>query len=558
MTPMEKSISKIILFTLLLFSLMFVHGTLFSQQSKAAEGSEGGSKAGSESSDRSAGFGLQADIFSRVRNTDTNILQDFYTMADYTLTPGDVFTITITGGIRSDGSVSNSQEYSVQLQKDYTLNMPVLGTVSVKGMGLPELRNYIIRRIKSMMPVQYVNIVLKAPAQFNVFIYGGVAMPGHIVANPLVSVIDAIAMAGGFKPGASYRKVELIRKKQFLQSDNENEGEEENNQIRYEIDISQFYAKADMEANPPLQPGDRIYIPQAENVAKIEGNIPYPGHYELIDGESLKTLINLAGGILPDTVTSRVDIMRISKEGKYVTTMVDYNKSKDFPIQNGDVVHLHSNFINNQFITIDGAVYGKPQDPKATQNAPDQPLSLQIPYLPGMTALQALEKVGGPTPFADHTRSHIVRKEKGESIPLESEKLWLQKKESLNPELEPEDRIVIPLVQQKVFVTGYVSSPGAFPYSGGFTVQDYILLAGGADPDKGNPEGAFLILDSKDKKDVELTETVKPGSIIHVPLSPLYQADKVFQKFMITVGWITAIIVATNTIYDFGGKIGIW
>lgn len=507
-----------------------------------------------ESGENSAGFGLQADIFSRVRNTDTNILQDFYTMADYTLTPGDVFTITITGGIRSDGSVSNSQEYSVQLQKDYTLNMPVLGTVSVKGMGLPELRNYVIRRIKSMMPVQYVNIVLKAPAQFNVFIYGGVAMPGHIVANPLVSVIDAIAMAGGFKPGASYRKVQLIRKKQFLQTENE----EDNNRVISEIDISQFYAEADMDANPTLQPGDRIYIPQAEKVAKIEGNIPYPGHYELVEGETLDTLINFAGGFLPDTVTSRVDIMRISEEGTYITTMVDFEKSKDFPIQNGDVVNLHSNFINNQFITLDGAVYGKPHDLSSPQNAPNEPLSLQIPYFPGMTVLQALEKVGGPTPFADHSRSHIVRKGEDESIPLESEELWLKKAASLNVELEPEDRIVIPLVQQKVFVTGYVASPGSFPYSGGFTVQDYILLAGGADPDKGNPEGAFLILDSQEKKDIGLSETVKPGSIIFVPQSPLYQADKVFQNFMITIGWITAIIVAANTIYDFGGKIGIW
>ena len=132
----------------------------------------------------------------------------------------------------------------MQLQKNYNLNVPFMGDINVEGMTLSQLQDYLITRIRDMVPVQYVNITLLSPAQFNVFVYGGVEQPGYIVANPLMGVIEAISVAGGFKEGASYRSVQIERPRQ--------DGGEPDIIV---TDISRFYQEGDDDANPTLQPG---------------------------------------------------------------------------------------------------------------------------------------------------------------------------------------------------------------------------------------------------------------------------------------------------------------
>ena len=269
--------NKLILICLLLCCILF--SSVYAQDSAG------------EFSIEVTGFGLQSEIFRNVRNVNTDFTKNFSSMSGYNLTPGDVFSLTVTTGVRSDGSVSNAQEYVIQLQKDFTMNVPFIGVLDVTGKSLPELKTLIDRRIRNIVPAQYINFVLSSPAQFNVFIYGGVNLPGYIVANPLLTVIDAIGIAQGFKPSGSYRKVQLIRT------------EQDGTETVTELDVSRFYRDADFNSKPSLHPEDRIYIPAADIVAVISGKIGFPGAYELINGESLKDLIQLSGGSFPEALT---------------------------------------------------------------------------------------------------------------------------------------------------------------------------------------------------------------------------------------------------------------
>jgi len=146
----NPSVSSIAVLSILLFLL--VSPFIFSQEPD---------KSGVDSPK----FGLQAEIFRSVRSlvtgADGDYTQNFSLTADYEVTPGDLFKLIVTSGVRADGSISNIQEYSIQLQKNYNLNVPFLGTINVKGMKLPELQENVTRRIRNLLPVQYVNFVLE-------------------------------------------------------------------------------------------------------------------------------------------------------------------------------------------------------------------------------------------------------------------------------------------------------------------------------------------------------------------------------------------------------------
>lgn len=564
-----------------------------------------------ETAQENPGFGLQANIFRQVRNLNTDFTKNFSIMSEYTLTPGDVFTLTVSTGIRSDGSISNSQEYTMQLQDNFNLNIPFLGNINVKDMTLPGLQDYILRRIKNLMPVQYVNFRLTSPAQFNIFIYGGVNAPGYIVANPLMGVIEAIAVAGGFKPGASYRTIQLIR-------------EEDGGEVRESVDISRFYAYADFDANPGLQPGDKIYVPQAEVVANITGEVKYSGYYELQPEETLKTLINLAGGMTPDAETSSVDVVSLDERGVRHTVNVSREEFDTYDIQNGDVVTVRSIAENVEMITIEGAIFGSRYIGDSPVKVPTQPVRIDIPYYPGITVLDVLDLTGGPTPFLNEKETSYVEKaETGERKNINIKDLWKSRDKRLNLPLDPGDLVYVAMKKLQVFVTGEVTDPGSYNYQNGMKVSDYILRAGGIKEETGNPDELYFVdevgnrtrvgprepvesgshiyvarrqmvfvtgqvntpgsfsyrpdlkvsdyilyaggivdnigdpngiffVDEKGKKSkVNLTDSVEPGTNIYVAKNILFKSDQFVKNFLITTGWVTAIIGVATTIIQF-------
>ena len=521
---------------------------LFSQEPDTAEGTE--PPGSSPAQEKTAGFGLQADIFRSVRSLVTgangDYTQNFSLIADYEVTPGDSFKLIVTSGVRADGSISNIQEYSIQLQKNYNLNVPFLGTINVKGMKLPDVQERVVREIRNIIPAQYVNFVLETPAQFNTFIYGGVQSPGYILANPLMGVIEAIATAGGFKPGASYRKVHIYRAGV----------EEPEAEI---VDISKFYQDADLEANPTLAPEDKVYIPPADIVASISGNINYPGRYELIKGETLGELINLAGGIKPDAMTSKIEVVRIQPDGVQTIISVALEMAGQFEMKKGDTVTVRSMSEISDMITIEGAIFGRNFSKTGSISVPRSAVRVDLSYYPGISLLAALDSVGGPTPLMSSEEPSILKRRNENGVVerriLEIEKLWKTRDQQYDVTLKPGDFILIPIQTLKVFLTGQVNNPGAFDYANGYTVNDYILLAGGIVENNGDPDGLFKIGENGSRISVKPEDDVKPGDHIYVSKKILFQSDRFVQNLLITTGWVTAIIAVVNTVWDLVDRI---
>jgi polysaccharide export outer membrane protein len=448
----------------------------------------------------------------------------------YKLTPGDIYKIVI--------QIDETFSQTLVLDENYKLEIPFIGTMEVKGMYFSELRQEIIRQIKSERIVDFVDFTLVAPAIFEVFIYGGVKSPGIATVTPVNTLWEAIILAGGFKEGGSYRQIKLLRNKKELI-----------------LDLRKYIQEGDLEQNPRLQPGDRIYIPHTSIITEIKGRVLYPDFFEMLPGESLFDLIQMAGGYDPDADRSMIQVSRILEDGSIHIDNVNESEAALYTIKNGDIVFVKSSLENKEMVLLEGALYGKPTTGTEPQQIPDKIIVFNIPYIKGITLLQVLDEYGGPTNYADFEKSIIKRKKTGEIIKIDVENLWKTRNPELDIELKPRDHIVIPIKQIMVIVAGEVYNPGVFPFQSNKIVSDYIKLAGGINVQKGDPNRIFFVDSEGNRIPVTLGSEVPSGSLIFVDRNALEKTTYTVSRFTIIVALIASVVTITLDLTDIINKI---
>ncbi|HYX06092.1 MAG TPA: polysaccharide biosynthesis/export family protein [Bacteroidales bacterium] len=117
-----------------------------------------------------------------------------------------------------------------------------------------------------------------------------------------------------------------------------------------------------------------------------------------------------------------------------------------------------------------------------------------------------------------------------------------------NPQLRQADIIYVKDANPGISVTGYVNSPGIYPYIPGFTYQDYIGMAGGERPE-GNAE-RFLVTDSNFEEKPQ-SRTIQPGDHIYIPKSRTYMwvgQTSLLQIITSVASLVLTYIAATRTL----------
>ncbi|HKJ85537.1 MAG TPA: SLBB domain-containing protein, partial [Spirochaetia bacterium] len=179
------------------------------------------------------------------------------------------------------------------------------------------------------------------------------------------------------------------------------------------------------------------------------------------------------------------------------------------------------------------------------------------PYTPGMTVLRVLERFGGPTNFAEPERSFVIRGQDRTREPIpDLGTLWSERQWDRDIALRPGDRLVVPMKRLVVAVGGSVNSAGAFPFTSGYTVGDYLELAGGVDEENGSPARLFFAEPDGTRTRVEVSTPVPIGASIHVGRSAWGRTKQAFADVFTVTGWITGIIGVVTVIIEFVELVG--
>jgi polysaccharide biosynthesis/export protein len=137
---------------------------------------------------------------------------------------------------------------SIPVRSDGKISLPLVGEVQAAGLTPLKLENDIAIKLKSYISEPEVTVMVQQVNSQKFNILGQVARPGSYVIANSPTVLDAIALAGGFRDFAKQKSIYILR-----------QGASGESRIRFNYkDVSQG---KNMEQNIKLQPGDTIIVP---------------------------------------------------------------------------------------------------------------------------------------------------------------------------------------------------------------------------------------------------------------------------------------------------------
>ena len=372
------------------------------------------------------------------------------TPSDYILGTGDNIYVDIYG--------ESESYFNGQISPEGEVIFENIGPINLNGLDIKMAK----RRLKSKFSKVYsglvnnrtfINVSIGVPRTIKVNIVGEVNLPGTYSFSALNTVYNAIYVAGGINENATLRDIKVFR----------------NNKLINTVDIYNYLNSGDGSSNVRLENDDLILVGPYSNRIRIEGEIKNPGRFEFTKNESLKDLLNYAGGFSEKAFKKSIKLTRVI-DNQLMVMDVNEDQYKSFEPKSGDVFKVDRilETYRNRVI-LKGAV----QRPGI--------FSLDDK----MTVSQLIKKANGLKPDALIANAYIKRTNSDFStinISFNLDKLIKGEIEDII--LNKEDVLTIIskndlINDQFIKISGEVSKPGIFPYSNDISLSDIIILSGG-------------------------------------------------------------------------------
>jgi polysaccharide export outer membrane protein len=163
---------------------------------------------------------------------------------DYVLQPGDLLRVEV---FQEDDLLKE-----VRISQEYTINLPLIGTLNLKGKTLRQTME-LVRSLydKDYLVNPQVNISVKEYTKRTVDVQGQVGRPGTVEFPPEegLTLYQAITRAGGFTRLSDRKRVSLTRKTP--------EGESETITVNVNVIID-----GTTKEEWPLQKDDSVFVPE--------------------------------------------------------------------------------------------------------------------------------------------------------------------------------------------------------------------------------------------------------------------------------------------------------
>ena len=138
---------------------------------------------------------------------------------------------------------------NVPVRPDGMISLPLVGEVKAAGYTPVQLQDVLADRMKKYVSDPQVTVVVEKIASLSFNIVGEVNHPGYFPLTRRMTVLDAIALAGGFKDFAKTTKVYVLRTAA------------DGSQERLPFNYKQVIKGQNPQQNIELQPRDTIVVP---------------------------------------------------------------------------------------------------------------------------------------------------------------------------------------------------------------------------------------------------------------------------------------------------------
>jgi polysaccharide biosynthesis/export protein len=388
---------------------------------------------------------------------------------NYRLGPGDLLVLILTGDVE--------QVYSLDVNREGFIVVPQVGSVYVANLTLGQLNDVLYTRLSKVYSgirrgrgTTKFQVSVGRLRNIQVYVVGDVVRPGAYQISGAGTVLSALYSAGGPTSNGSFRRVEVRRAGKLVDS----------------LDLYDYLLHGINSSEVRLQTSDVVFVPVHGPFVKLAGEVTRPAVYELRAGETLRQLIDFAGGFGPSAYHARMRIHRIlPPESRGPTggarVVVDVGADQlaggsvpAVPMAPGDSVTVLT--IPERvrgYVTVRGNVW----------------VEGQVGFREGMKLSDAIRLAGGPKPDVYLDRI-LVTRTNDDSTRLQLRSAFKDSTGSVAEDLvlheEDEVRVFSRatfLPTRYVTVVGAVRNPGRVPYREGMTMRDLVLLANGVTED---------------------------------------------------------------------------
>jgi len=149
-----------------------------------------------------------------VQNELETRFEEYYKVPAITVTPVEVNTRLedLLDTVDSRGGNLGGRQISAVVTPAGEIQLPGLGSVFVQGLSLEEAKLELDARYSATIPGVSVTVSLEERAPRFLYVVGEVAQPGQFEMNAPTTLMQAIALAGGWNNGANLRQVVVFRR----------------------------------------------------------------------------------------------------------------------------------------------------------------------------------------------------------------------------------------------------------------------------------------------------------------------------------------------------------
>lgn len=443
------------------------------------------------------------------------------------LQPDDVVTVLEVGHVLVQGQVTTPK--NVQLKPDMTLEQAIAEAGGPKDranessvrIDHKDGTSQIVDLLKKQQTYGKDNTLLQpddvitVPEQLDVTVQGQVALPKNILFIPGMTLTQAVTAAGGSTDKANNTQVVIVS----------HDGQ------RRVIDWNKITSTGG--ADPILQPGDTVTVPEQLEHILVSGEVNKPVVIPFRENLTLDTALALAGGTTPQADLSHVKLQHINGNNVEATN-VDMLTIQQDP-----------NATTNKHILQPGDTITVPQQNAQVFVTGQVNRAGAVQYRPGMTLVEALNGVsstvgpsnglpqgaGGLTDKADLYSAKLTHH--GQTMDIDLDKLLNHGDNSQNVVLEPGDTLYVPESQRRVYVFGAVAKPGYYVIRdiNKNRVLDVLQLAGGETPTAQDSKAVIAHAGSNGeiqstpvhldlilrKSEMQYNVPLNPGDVLYVP-----------------------------------------
>ena len=296
--------------------------------------------------------------------------------SNYILGPGDKLEINLYGTI--------NLTVSSYISRTGEISLPNIGPVNLLGLNFDEAIQILKNRVALELPGTEASITLQELRSISVYVLGEAYNPGQYTMSGLSTVINALFISGGVSEKGSLRNIQIKR----------------NDQVIATYDFYDFLLKGSLEADVKLIDGDLIFIPFIETKVRVGGAFRRPHFYEIVEGETINDVINLAGGFSSLEVldSNKIEFSTFNKikNKREIFTFDTGSDSLTKVLKDGDTVNLSSSTATEtKTVMIKGQV-AQPGE---------------YTFVDGDRVLDVLERAGGYTDSSFSEGAIFLRKE---------------------------------------------------------------------------------------------------------------------------------------------------